>query len=43
MDKATRGVDDWLWQGAKSMYDKAAFVEVARRRPERWCVSRYLA
>ena len=35
IDKAERGADDWLWHGAKSMYDKAGFVEVARRRPER--------
>jgi GNAT superfamily N-acetyltransferase len=35
IDKAKRGADDWLWHGAKSMYDKAGFVEVARRRPAR--------
>lgn len=35
VDKARRGADDWLWHGAKSMYDKAGFVEVARRKPER--------
>jgi len=35
LDKAERGRDDWLWHGAKSMYDKAGFVEVERRRPER--------
>ncbi len=35
IDKTTRGADDWLWHGAKSMYDKAGFVEVARRRPQR--------
>jgi len=35
VDKRKRGADDWLWHGAKSMYDKAGFVEVARRRPER--------
>jgi len=35
VDKAERGRDDWLWHGAKSMYDKAGFVEVARRRPSR--------
>ena len=35
IDKAERGADDWLWHGAKSMYDKAGFVEVARRRPAR--------
>jgi ribosomal protein S18 acetylase RimI-like enzyme len=35
VDKAERGADEWLWFGAKSMYDKAGFVEVARRKPER--------
>ncbi len=35
VDKAERGRDDWLWFGAKSMFDKAGFVEVARRKPER--------
>jgi ribosomal protein S18 acetylase RimI-like enzyme len=35
VDKVTHGADDWLWHGAKSMYDKAGFAEVARRRPER--------
>jgi len=35
IDKSQRGADDWLWHGAKSMYDKAGFVEVARRRPAR--------
>jgi len=35
VDKATRGADDWLWHGAKSMYDRAGFVEVARRKPTR--------
>jgi len=35
VDKAGRCRDEWLWHGAKSMYDKAGFVEVARRRPER--------
>lgn len=35
VDKRERGADDWLWFGARSMYDKAGFTEVARRRPER--------
>jgi len=35
VDKAKRGADDWLWHGAMSMYDKAGFAEVARRKPER--------
>ena len=29
------GADDWLWRGAKSMYDKPGFAEAARRRPAR--------
>lgn len=35
VDKTDRGRDEWLWNGAKSMYDKAGFTEAARRRPER--------
>lgn len=35
VDKVGRAPDDWMWFGAKSMYDKAGFAEVARRRPER--------
>ena len=35
VDKATKGVDDSMWFGAKSMYDHAGFVEVARRKPTR--------
>lgn len=35
VDKARRGDDAWMWFGAKSMYDKAGFTEVARRKPER--------
>jgi ribosomal protein S18 acetylase RimI-like enzyme len=35
VDKAKRGDDAWMWFGAKSMYDKAGFSEVARRKPER--------
>ena len=35
VDKTGRAPDDWMWFGAKSMYDKAGFAEVARRRPER--------
>lgn len=35
VDKAVRGADAWLWNGAVSMYTKAGFVEVARRRPAR--------
>jgi hypothetical protein len=35
VDKAGPVSDQWLWHGTKSMYDKAGFVEIARRRPER--------
>jgi ribosomal protein S18 acetylase RimI-like enzyme len=35
VDKPARSVDEWLWFGAKSMFDKAGFVEVARRKPQR--------
>jgi len=35
IDKTERGADEWLWHGAKSMYEKAGFAEVARRRPQR--------
>jgi GNAT superfamily N-acetyltransferase len=43
VDKAERGADEWLWHGAMSMYEKAGFVEVARRRPQRPVVRRTLA
>jgi ribosomal protein S18 acetylase RimI-like enzyme len=35
VDKPTRSKDDNMWFGAKSMYDKAGFKEVARRKPHR--------
>jgi ribosomal protein S18 acetylase RimI-like enzyme len=35
VDKPTRANDDSMWFGAKSMYDKAGFEEVARRKPQR--------
>ena len=35
VDKKERGHDDSMWHGAKSMFDKAGFTEVARRRPQR--------
>jgi GNAT superfamily N-acetyltransferase len=35
IDKPTRGADAWLWHGSRSMYDRAGFREVARRRPTR--------
>lgn len=35
MDRPGRSGDETMWFGAKSMYDKAGFVEVARRKPAR--------
>jgi len=35
VDKPARSNDDFMWFGAKSMYDKAGFKEVARRGPQR--------
>lgn len=35
VDKPRRSHDDFMWFGAKSMYDKAGFSEVARRKPHR--------
>lgn len=35
VDKAGRSRDDAMWFGAKSMYDRAGFEEVARRKPMR--------
>lgn len=35
VDKPARSKDDCMWFGAKSMYDKAGFKEVARRKAER--------
>ena len=35
IDKPARSNDDSMWFGAKSMYDKAGFKEVARRKPQR--------
>ena len=35
VDKPARSKDDYMWFGAKSMYDKAGFAEVARRKPHR--------
>ncbi len=35
IDKPTRSSDGFMWFGAKSMYDKAGFVEVARHKPQR--------
>jgi len=35
VDKPGRSKDDSMWFGAKSMYDRAGFKEVARRKPQR--------
>jgi ribosomal protein S18 acetylase RimI-like enzyme len=35
VDKPGGSSDDSLWFGAKSMYDDAGFLEVARRKPHR--------
>lgn len=35
VDKARRSLDQFMWFGAKSMFDKAGFCEVARRKPQR--------
>ena len=35
VDKRGRCTDDSLWFGTKSMYDRAGFREVARRKPQR--------
>ncbi|NOT56387.1 MAG: GNAT family N-acetyltransferase [Deltaproteobacteria bacterium] len=35
IDKPSRSNDSFMWFGAKSMYDKAGFEEVARRKPQR--------
>ena len=33
VDKPERSQPQWLWHGAKSMFDRAGFTEVARRKP----------
>lgn len=35
VDKPARSRDEFMWFGAKSMYDNAGFKEVARRKPQR--------
>lgn len=35
VDRPGRSGDDAMWFGAKAMYDRAGFKEVARRKPER--------
>ena len=41
-DKPARAADDSMWFGAKSMFDRAGFVEVARRKPMRPVVRKAL-
>ena len=43
IDKPGRGKDDWLWHGTFSMFRKAGFEEVARRKPHRPIVRLHLA
>ena len=43
VDKPARSKDDFMWFGAKSMFDKAGFSEVARRKPQRPMVRLRLA
>lgn len=40
VDKPTRSSNSFMWFGAKSMYDKAGFDEVARHTPQRPIVRR---
>ena len=40
IDKKKRANDEWMWFGAKSMFDDAGFEEVARRKPTRPIVRR---
>ena len=35
VDKPQHSQPQWLWHGAKAMFDRAGFVELARRKPER--------
>lgn len=42
IDKPARDRDDSMWFGAKRMYDRARFVEVARRKPTRPVVRKTL-
>lgn len=42
VDKPERSVDDFMFFGAKSLYDRAGFDEVARRKPTRPVVRKEL-
>jgi GNAT superfamily N-acetyltransferase len=41
-DKERRSADDSMWFGSKSMFDRAGFTEVARRKPQRPVVRKAL-
>lgn len=41
-DKPGKASDDSMWFGAKSMFDRAGFIEVARRKPMRPVVRKKL-
>ncbi len=43
VDRPDRTNDEHMWFGSKSMFDKAGFEEVARRKPRRPVVRRALA
>jgi GNAT superfamily N-acetyltransferase len=43
MDRQDRPRDDAMWFGTKSMFDRAGFKEVARRKPRRPIVRKRLA
>jgi GNAT superfamily N-acetyltransferase len=43
VDKRVPARDEWMWHGAMSMYARAGFGEVARRKPERPVVRLELA
>lgn len=42
VDRPARDADDAMWFGAKRMYDRAGFTEVARRKPARPVVRKAL-
>ena len=42
VDKDKRSVSDFMWFGAKSMFDRAGFREVTRRKPTRPIVRKRL-
>jgi ribosomal protein S18 acetylase RimI-like enzyme len=42
VDKPDRGAADNMWFGAKTLYDRAGFEEVARRKPTRPVVRKAL-